>query len=83
MSDWKLKMSDFFDLEIKGTEKEKIFNFLNDHFSVMGGPMDMICGVFWKTTIRLLKSIISWFFSKYSKSYNILSAKSCFTFNAF
>ena len=38
-------MSDFFDLEIKGTEKEKIFNFLNEHFSVMGGPMDMICGV--------------------------------------
>ena len=43
----------------------------------MGGPMDMIFGVFSETIVRLLKSIILQFFSKYSKSYNILDSKSC------
>ena len=52
--------------------------FLNGCFSVMGGPMDMIFGVFWETTVRFLKSIISQFFSIYSKSYNIFNAKSRF-----
>ena len=40
----------------------------------MGGPMDMIFGVFLETIVRLLKSIISQFFSKYNKSYHILNA---------
>ena len=50
---------------------DKIFNFLKDHFSVMSLPMDMIFGVFSETDVRLLKNIISQFFSKYSKIYNI------------
>ena len=63
-------MSAIFILEIKGGKKNKIFNFLRDRFSVMWSPMDMIFGKFPETYVRLLKSIISQFFSKYSKSYN-------------
>ena len=77
MSDEELKMSITFVLEIKSAKNNKVFNFLNDCFSVMGGPMDMIFGVFSETIVRFLKYIISQFFSKYSKSYNILSVKSC------
>ena len=42
MTDRKLKMSTVFILEIEGTKKDKIFNFLKSFFSVMGGPMDVI-----------------------------------------
>ena len=48
-------MSAVFNFEIKGAKKDKIFNFLKDCFSVMGGPMDMIFGVFLETCVRLLK----------------------------
>ena len=74
MSDGKLKMSTIFVLEIKGA---KISNFLIGRFFVMGGPMHMSFGMFLKTNVRLLKWIMPQFFSKYSKSYNILNAKSC------
>ena len=77
MIDGKLKMSGFFIFEIKRAKMDKIFNFLKDRFSVMSGPMDMIFGVFLETNVRLLKNIISQFFSKYSKSYNILKIKRC------
>ena len=43
----------------------------------MSGPMDMIFGVFSETIVRFLKSLISQFLSKCSKSYNILNGKSC------
>ena len=43
----------------------------------MGRSMDMIFGVFSETFVRLIKSIISQFFSNYSKSYDILNPKSC------
>ena len=69
--------------EIKGAKKDKIFNFLKDRFSVMAGPMDMIFGVFSETYLRLLKSITSQFFSRYSKSYNNLDVKSCLKLNGF
>ena len=39
--------------------------------------MDMIFGVFAGTNVRLLKSITSKFFLRYSKSYNNLNVKSC------
>ena len=45
----KFKMSTIFVLEIKGSKNDKIFNFLNGRFTVMGGPMDTILGVFLKT----------------------------------
>ena len=77
MSDKKLKMSTIFVLEIKGGKNNKIFNLLDARFSVMGGPINMIFGMFSENIVRLLKSIISQFFSKDSKSYNILNAKSC------
>ena len=70
-------MSTIFVLEIKGTKSNKVFNFLNGRFSVMGSPMDMIFGVFSETIVRFLKSLISQFLSKCSKSYNILNGKSC------
>ena len=38
-------MSSDFIFEIKGTRKNKIFNFLKGRFSVIGGTMDMIFGV--------------------------------------
>ena len=60
MSGGKLKMSTIFVLEIKGAKNNKIFIFLNDRFSVMGGRMNMIFGVFSKTIVRLLKSIVEW-----------------------
>ena len=77
----KLKMSALFVFEIKGAKKAKIFNYLNCHFSIMGGPMDMIFGVSSKINVRLLKSIILHFFSKYHKSYNNLNVKSCLKLN--
>ena len=39
--------------------------------------MDVIFGAFLGTYARLLKSITSQFFSRYSKSYNNLNVKSC------
>ena len=50
-------MSTVFIFEKIGTKKNKIFNFLKGSFSVMGGPMDAIFGVFSDTNVRLLKSI--------------------------
>ena len=81
MIDGKLKMSGFFIFEIKRAKMDKIFNFLKDRFSVMSSPMDMIFGVFSETNVRLLKNIITQFFSKYSKSYNILNIKRCLKLN--
>ena len=72
-------MSAIFIFEIKGAKKDKIFNFLMDCFSVIGGPTDIIFGVFSETYVRLLKSIILQFFSKYSKSYN--NVKNCLQLN--
>ena len=42
-------MSTIFVSEIKGAKNDKIFNFLNGRFSVMGGPMDTIFGMFSET----------------------------------
>ena len=69
-------MSTIFVLEIKGGKNNKIFSLLDGCFSVMGGPINMIFGEFSETIVRLLNSIILQFFSKDSKSYNILNAKS-------
>ena len=83
MTDRKLKMSAVFIFEITGAKKEKnfFFNFLKDRFSVMGGPMNMIFGVFLETFVRLVKSLILQFFSGHSKSYNNLNVKSCLKLN--
>ena len=70
-------MSTIFVLEIKDAKNDKIFNILNGCFSVMGGSMNVIFSEFSETIVRLLKSISLQFFSKYSKSYNILNVKSC------
>ena len=70
MSDRKLKMSAVFVFEIKGTKKDKIFNFLKGSFSVMRGVIDMIFDMFLESYVRLLTSITLHFFSIYSKSYN-------------
>ena len=81
MTDQKLKMSAVFIFEIKGAKKDKIFNFLKGRFSLMDGHMDMIFGVFSETYVRLLKSIISEFISRYRKGYNNLNVKSCLKLN--
>ena len=60
-------MSAVFIFEIKGAKKGKIFNFLEDSFSVMRGPMRMIFGVFSETYARLLTSIFSQFFQDIAK----------------
>ena len=49
-------MSAVFIFEIKGTKKDKIFNFLKGCFSVMGSTMDMILGVFSELYVRLSKT---------------------------
>ena len=81
MTDRKLKMSAFFIFEIKDAKTDRIFNFLMGRFSVMSGPVDMVFSMFSKNNVRLLKYITSQFFSIYSKSYNILNAKSCLKLN--
>ena len=74
-------MSAAFIFEMKGTKKDKIFNFLKGCFSVMASPMDIIFGVSSETYARLLKSITSQFLSRYRKSYNNLNVKSCLKLN--
>ena len=74
-------MSAVFLFEVKGNKKDKIFIFVKDCFSIMGDPMDVIFGVFLEVSMKLLKSIISQFFSKYSKRYNNLNVKSCLKLN--
>ena len=69
-------MSNFFIFEIKRDKMDKIFNFLDDRFSVMGGPKDMIFGMFSQANVRLLKKMISQFLSKYSKRYNLSNVRS-------
>ena len=64
----KLKTSGFFIFEIKRAKMDKIFNLLKDRFSVMSSPMDMIFGMFSNTNVRLLKNIISQFFSNFFKN---------------
>ena len=81
LTDRKLKRSAVFIFEIKGAKKDNILNFLTGSFSVMRGPMDMIFGVFSETYVRLLTSITSQFFSRYSKSYNNLNVKKCLKLN--
>ena len=78
----KLETSFFLIFEIKGAKKDKIFDFLKSRFSVMGGPMDMIFGVFSETYVRLIKSITAEFYSRYSKSYHNLNIKSCLKLNS-
>ena len=73
-------MSALFTFKIKGPKEYKILKFLKGRFIIMGGPMDMIFGVFSEIYVRLLKSRILQFFSKYSKSYNNLNVKSCLKF---
>ena len=46
MSDRKFKLLACLVFEIKGAKEDKIFKFLNSRFSVTGGPMDIIFGVF-------------------------------------
>ena len=70
-----------FIFEIKGAKKGKFFNFLKNCFTVMGGPMNVIFGVFSDIYVRLLKSITSQFFSRYSKSYDNLNVKSYLKLN--
>ena len=66
---------------IKGTKKDKTFNFLKGRFSVMRDPMYMIFGAFSETYVRPLTSITSQFFSRYSKRYTNLNVKSCLKLN--
>ena len=81
MTDKKLKMSTVFIFEIKGAKKSKVFSFLKGSFSVMRGPIDMVFGVFLETYVRVLTSITSPLFSRYSKNYNNLNVKKCLKLN--
>ena len=71
------KISAVFIFGIKGAKKDKILSSLKDRFFVMAGPIDVNFGVFSETYVRLLKSITSQFFSRFSKCYNNLNIKSC------
>ena len=68
-------------LEIKDAKMKINFQFFKWSFIRMdsmeyGWTLDSILGLFSETIARLLKSIALQFFWKYSKSYNILNAKS-------
>ena len=68
-------------LEIKDAKMKINFKFFKWSFIRMdsmeyGWTLDSILGLFSETIARLLKSIALQFFWKYSKSYNILNAKS-------
>ena len=71
LTDRKSKMSFVFIFEIKDAKKDRNVYFLKGRFSVMGGPMDIIFGAFPEPYMRLLKSITTKFFSRYSKSITI------------
>ena len=81
LTERKSKMSPVFAFQIKDAKKDKVFNFLKVSFSVMRVPMDMIFGVFSRTCVKLLTSITSHFFSRYSKSYKNLNVKKCLKLN--
>ena len=81
LTDRKLKMSAIFIFETKDAKKDKNFNFLEGSFSVIRSPVDMIFGMFSETYVRLLTSITSQSFSRYSKSYNNLNVKKCLKLN--
>ena len=81
LTDRKLKISAYFIFETKDAKKDKIINFWKDHFSVMGDLIDMIFGAFSDYYVRLLKSLTSQFFSRYSKSPHNLNVKSCLKLN--
>ena len=56
ISDWKeIENVNCFYFWNKRRQKGQNFQFLKDRFSVMGGPMDVIFGVFSDTYARLLK----------------------------
>ena len=74
-------MSAIFIFEIKGVKKNKIFSFLKGHFSVMGGPMDMIFDMFSETNVRLLKNIVLQFSQNIAKVITIFHVKSCLKLN--
>ena len=67
--------------EINSAKKDKIFNFLKGCFFVMNGPIDIIFDMSSETYVSLLKNIILQFFSKFSRSYNNLNAKSWLKLN--
>ena len=69
-------MSTIFVLEIKGA-KNKWVALRN------GWLYGRDFGELSETVVRVVKSIISQFFSKYIKSYNILNAKSCLKLEGF
>ena len=76
LSDGKLKMSTIFYFGNKRYQKQQNFQIFKRLFLVMGDSIVMIFDVFSETILSLLKSITLQFFSKYSKSYNILNAES-------
>ena len=80
LTERKLKILAFL-METENAKKEKCFDFLNGHFTQIDGPMDIILSVFSETNVRLLKSIFSYVFLKYSESYNNLNVKSILKLN--
>ena len=66
-------MSTIFIFEIKGAKKDKMFNFLKGCFSVMGGPMDVIFGVF-SDTYKIFQNLRR-FFQDIAKVITILMSK--------
>ena len=76
-----MKIQAAFIHEIKGAKKDKIFNFLKGRSSVIGCPMDVIFGVFFRDLCEAFKIITSQFLPRYSKSYINLNVKSCLKLN--
>ena len=58
-----------------GKKTKKFLLFLNGHYCVMGGPIDMNVGVFWETSVSFLKSVVLQLLPKYGQSYINLNIK--------
>ena len=75
-------MSATFILKKEPSKKYKFLIFLKDRYFVMGASIDMSVGMFRKTSVGFLKSVILQLFPKYSQSYANLNVKSRTKFNS-
>ena len=80
--DWsKIENVSLFYFWNKTRQNGQNFQFFKRPFLRNEWPYGYDLGLLSQTYMRLLKHIISQFFSKYSKSYNILNVKSCLKLN--
>ena len=78
IKNWKCQLFVFWN---KRRQKGWYFQFFKGKFLLNAWPYGYDFGVFLETYVRLLTSITSQLFSRYSKSYNNLNVKKCLKLN--